>query len=220
MQNYQGNFICMLEYLKYWELFQMHSIPTRIAILALLPVLMGVRCEWQGPTDHFYSLDKNGNGDVSLNEWMEYYGSEKHDHSWTFCYGNRFEPADCDNNQSLTWGEYHKNWFGRQDCNNQTIFGNLFTNPILKRPVQKETGDWSLVKVNKSDMTAYCRNATQVAVRGWSQDDFKKVVLAAEKDIDRIALEEGTFRLDCVPYQKSLNYYMRGRETALVLGLN
>lgn len=187
-----------------------HSIRTRIAVLTLLPFLMGVsltRCEWEGPSDHFVSLDKNDSGDLSLNEWMEYYGGDEHNHSWSFCYGNRFEHADCDNNRALTWSEYHKNWFRRENCDGQDIWRGLFTGPYSRRPVQMVNGDWDLVKIEKSDMTTYCREITRSAMRHYSEEVSEKIILVAEQNIDRFDFEEGTFHFDCIPYKKVKSLY-------------
>lgn len=54
----------------------------RFGMFLSLPLILGIgppRCEWQGPSDHFSNLDRDQNQELSLDEWMAYYGSHTHD---------------------------------------------------------------------------------------------------------------------------------------------
>ena len=179
---------------------------TKIVILILLPFVMGVslqRCEWQGPSEHFTSLDRDGNGELSLNEWMAYYGSAEHDHAWNSCYGSDFEPADCDFNQSLTWHEYAQMKFGRKACDDQASYGNLFTEQIVRRPIQQaDTGEWNLVPITKIYAADYCRYLTRMSVRPWKENDFDDVLESAEKRTTGVVVREVYNRVNCAIYQE------------------
>lgn len=184
---------------------------------------MGVslqRCEWLGPSEHFTSLDQDGNGELNINEWMAYYGNEEHDHTWNSCYGSDFEPADCDFNQSLTWHEYAQMKFGRKACDNQASYGNLFTKQIVRRPVQlADTGEWKLVPITKTYVVDYCRNITRMSVRPWNEKDFDNVLAAAEKRANGVAVREGYQRFTCTDYQEEVNHFLMGRSRKLGLSL-
>lgn len=116
----------------------------RQLIYLSLPLLIGVsmpRCESDGPSSWFKHIDKDFNGELSLNEWMHIYGTphtyEIHKYKWQVCRGNHFELADCDRNNSLTWHEYYEFKFnGQQSCTNKSRKD--VTRPVLN----KETGDW------------------------------------------------------------------------------
>lgn len=81
------------------------------------------------PSDFFVGLDTNADEELDLQEWMAYYGP--HDHPWTNCSGNDFEPADCDGSQSLSWTEYYQARFKRNYCDNPRPFLTRFRKPHL-----------------------------------------------------------------------------------------
>ncbi|MEM1152503.1 MAG: hypothetical protein AAGI44_00075 [Pseudomonadota bacterium] len=60
-----------------------------------------------GHSTHFDRLDHNGDSEVTYVEWMAYYGP--HTHSLENCMREDFYFADCDQNDRLTWREYHNN---------------------------------------------------------------------------------------------------------------
>ena len=101
----------------------MKGLLQRIGLLVIMPILAGVslpHCEWQGPSRFFIALDSDGNDEVSLDEWMDYYG--EHSHPWIQCSGKDFGPADCDESSSLSWSEYHAYRFRYEWCKPRTAY--------------------------------------------------------------------------------------------------
>jgi hypothetical protein len=80
-----------------------------LILVGVAPLLLGVglpSCEWGPKSSHFQSLDSDSDDQLSLNEWMAYYGP--HSHDWERCAGKDFEPADCDGDMHLSWFEYYR----------------------------------------------------------------------------------------------------------------
>ncbi|MEM1154179.1 MAG: hypothetical protein AAGI44_08555 [Pseudomonadota bacterium] len=67
-----------------------------------------------GHSSHFDHLDQNGDAEVTYVEWMAYYGP--HAHPIGNCSRKDFYFADCDQNDRLTWREYHNKRMKRRSC--------------------------------------------------------------------------------------------------------
>ncbi|MEM1155330.1 MAG: hypothetical protein AAGI44_14425 [Pseudomonadota bacterium] len=67
-----------------------------------------------GHSSHFDHLDQNGDAEVTYVEWMAYYGP--HSHPLENCSRSSFYFADCDQNDRLTWREYHNNRMKGRSC--------------------------------------------------------------------------------------------------------
>ena len=153
----------------------------KIAVVLLLPLTLGARCEWQGPSDHFIFLDQDQSSEISLDEWMVYYGTKHQQHAWYLCDGNDFEPADCDHNGELNWHEYYKYRFKHKSCDNLTNNDNIFHTRITNRPIQNaDSRKWILVPVTNLDVANYCKIA--IGLMGLSGNNYSKIIEMIEAE--------------------------------------
>lgn len=90
------------------------------AVICLLPLLLalflGVAKGLFGTSDYYRLIDKNADGDLSFVEWIENYATPAHQHSIAECARRHFYEADCNQDDSLTWREYHDYRFRRKHC--------------------------------------------------------------------------------------------------------
>ena len=84
------------------------------ALLMINLYLMVPLIKHYKPSSHFRHLDLNVDGQVTLQEWMAYYGP--HNHPWSECSGRDFQPADCDGDLRLSWWEYMSARFMKRYC--------------------------------------------------------------------------------------------------------
>lgn len=88
-----------------------------------------------GPSDFFRGLDTDANGSIGLDEWMAYYAG--HEHAWENCSGHDFEPADCDNDLSLSWPEYRSARFDGDYCGDSNAHLTVYQKPVFDSQTQK-----------------------------------------------------------------------------------
>lgn len=69
--------------------------------------------EWQGPSRWFIYLDRNDDGEIALSEWL---ASRPRREDSSDADMTIFDRADCDNDRSLSWGEYFNGVMKPPEC--------------------------------------------------------------------------------------------------------
>ncbi len=74
-----------------------------------------------GQSSFFQSLDQDESDELTYVEWMDYYLLDIHDHPIERCMRVDFYLADCDQDDVLTWREYHDFRFLRKSCESPAV---------------------------------------------------------------------------------------------------
>lgn len=86
------------------------------AVTSLAALLVLKTNGYTGHSDYFDNRDTNSDGALSYEEWMASYSPSGHEHPIEDCLRADFYHADCNQDDILTWREYHDFRFRRQEC--------------------------------------------------------------------------------------------------------
>lgn len=74
-----------------------------------------------GHSDFFDFLDADLDNELSYAEWMKYYSTTQHKHPIESCMRSDFYHADCNQDDRLTWKEYHNFRFMSKRCASSAV---------------------------------------------------------------------------------------------------
>ena len=74
-----------------------------------------------GHSDFFDFVDADLDSELSYSEWMKYYSTTQHKHPIESCMRSDFYHADCNQDDRLTWKEYHNFRFFSKRCTSSAV---------------------------------------------------------------------------------------------------
>lgn len=94
-----------------------------------------------GHSDFYRSLDTDFDDKLSYREWMKYYSLPMHKHPIERCMRVDFYLADCDQDDALTWREYHDFRFRNKRCVSSAV-------PTLRQWLESNPEFKGVTKIN------------------------------------------------------------------------
>ena len=131
----------------------------------------------QGFLDHsdFYDfLDADLDSEISYAEWMKYYSTAQHEHPIENCMRSDFYHADCDQDDRLTWREYHNFRFMSKRCASSaapTLRQWYESDPHFEKAANSRSYALSTVPMGKTQNAVYRKYISTIMAR---ESELKK----------------------------------------------
>lgn len=129
-----------------------------VVVACLIVVFFLHKNGYLGHSEFYDLLDVNSDGKLSYDEWMKYYSLPMHKHPIENCMRVDFYYADCNQNDELTWKEYHNFRFRNKRCVSSAVptFQQwLESNPESTEPTKSSKHALSTSTMARAQSKAY-----------------------------------------------------------------